>query len=80
MSQPTWNEPLTSLDSVVAYTVVSTGENDSLFVRETQIVSHICPQSKGEMGLSNYCGHFVSGVYCFLTDLKIIEKYKSLHI
>lgn len=55
----TLNEPLSSLDGVVAHTVVSAGENNSLFIEEAQIVAHACPQTEYEMGLCNNSSHYL---------------------
>lgn len=55
----TLNEPLRLLDGVVAHTVVPAGENNSLLIEETQIVTHVCPQTEDEMGLCNNSSHYL---------------------
>lgn len=75
MTQLTWNEPLASLDGVVAHTVVSAGKNDSLLVEETQIVPYTCPKTEGEVGLRNNSSHSQQDLT--LTDFKLTENYKD---
>lgn len=58
ITQPAWNEPLTSLDGVVAHAVVSAGEDDSLLIDEAQIVPHTCPETEDEMRLCDNSSHF----------------------
>lgn len=55
---PTWEEPLTPLHGVVAHTVVSAGEDDSLLIEETQVVPHTCPESEDKVGLCNSSSHY----------------------
>lgn len=67
---PTWNEFLPFLVNVVAHAVVSTREDDGLFVEETEIVSHSCPQTEDVFRLDDNSSHLLIESRCTSLEYK----------